>query len=261
MTKRRIAGSRALVTGASSGIGRELCRQLSRAGSDLVLVARRAEALQELATELESHHRRAEVVAGDITDPDLRRRAVERAQVCFGGLDLLINNAGVSAHGRFSEASPERLQRILDVNFIAAAELIRISLPTLRQGRTPMVVNIGSVLGRRGVPHNSEYCASKFALSGFSEALRAELSRDGIDLLLVSPGTVRTEFFDHLIERQGDLPWAPPRGVTPEKVAQQTVRAMERGRREIVPGLQAAGALWLNRLCPRLVDRWLRRYG
>jgi short-subunit dehydrogenase len=112
----------------------------------------------------------------------------------------LVNNAGIGAIGPFAEASPERLRKIMEVNFFAPAELIRSALPLLEAGKRPLIVNVSSVLGHRGIPKKSEYCASKFALHGFSDALRCELAPRGIDVLLVSPSTTATEFFDNVIE-------------------------------------------------------------
>src|SRR5204862_1887651 len=113
----------------------------------------------------------------------------------FGGLDALVNNAGIGALGRFDQADEARLRQVMEVNFFAPAEFVREALPHLKAGNRPIVVNIGSVLGHRAVPEKSEYCASKFALHGFSDALRAELAPLGIDVLLVSPSTTTSEFF------------------------------------------------------------------
>lgn len=261
MARRSLQNARALVTGASSGIGRALALELARSGVDLVLVARREAKLIELAAEIERLGRRAIRVVGDITLPETRDAALSAAREELGGLDLLINNAGVSAHGRFQTATPERLRAIMETNFFAAAELIRQSLPLLEQGRQPMVVNIGSILGHRGIPYNSEYCASKFALQGLSEALRAEFKPLGIDLLVVSPGTTDTEFFEHLIDKQGEMPWAQQKGVSAEVVARRTVRAIAAGKQEIIPSLRGWGLVLLNRLFPRTVDRMMARYG
>src|SRR4029079_8217356 len=120
--------------------------------------------------------------------------------------DLLINNAGVGALGRFEEAGAERLRRIMEVNFFALVEMARLAIPALQQGRRPLIVNISSILGHRAVPRSSEYCASKFAVQGFSESLRAELTRLKIGVLVVSPGTTATEFFDHAVESLGKQP-------------------------------------------------------
>ena len=200
--KREIRGSRAIVTGASSGIGREVARELARQGAMVVLTARRQDRLQELAGQIAAEGGRAEFVAGDITDPAVRAAAIETARKSFGGLDILVNNAGVGALGPFDTAEPERVRRVMEVNFFALVEMTRLALPLLKEGRRPILVNVGSILGHRGVPHNSEYAASKFAVHGFSESVRAEWAALGIDVLVVSPGTTETEFFDKVIEAQ-----------------------------------------------------------
>lgn len=259
--RRTLENCRAIITGASSGIGRALALELARRSADCVLVARREAPLLTLAAEITTIGRRAFPVVGDITDPAVRAEALATAQRELGGLDMLINNAGISAHGRFHSAAPERLRQIMEVNFFAAAELTRAAVPLLQKGRDPLVVNIGSILGRRGIPHNSEYCASKFALQGLSEALRAEFAPLGIDVLLVNPGTTDTEFFEHLIDKQGEIPWAQDRGVSPAYVANAAANAMERGRHEIIPSARGRWLVWLNRLCPWLLDRILAKYG
>jgi short-subunit dehydrogenase len=261
MARRSLSGSRVVLTGASSGIGRALALALARGGAKLVVVARRERPLDELAAEIEQLGGQAVVVRGDITDATVRQTLVERADTAFGGLDILINNAGVTAHGPFELASVERLRQIMEVNFFAAVELIRVAIPLLKRGRRPMVVNIGSILGHRAVPFNGEYCASKFALRGLSDALRAEFVPLGIDVLLVSPGSTDTELFDHLLEQHGELPWSPPRRVPPQHVAAATVRAIRRGRHEIVPSWRGQLLIWLDRLAPWLVNRLMARYG
>ncbi|HUY90672.1 MAG TPA: SDR family NAD(P)-dependent oxidoreductase [Pirellulales bacterium] len=261
MARRNLAGSRILITGASSGIGWALALELARAGAKLLLCARRAERLEALASEIRDLGGQAEIAVGDVTNADLRRAALAVAQDRFGGLDILVNNAGISAHGPFDQAGPERLRKIMEVNFFALAEMTREALPLLRQGRQPLVVNVGSILGHRGIPFQSEYCASKFAVRGLSESLRAELTKYGIDLLVVSPGTTDTEFFDHLLEKQGEMPWPEQPGVPASFVAQRTVRAMRLGRHEIVPNFRGRLLVYLNRFAPWLVDRWMEKYG
>ncbi|TWT48464.1 SDR family NAD(P)-dependent oxidoreductase [Botrimarina hoheduenensis] len=256
-----LAGKRALVTGASSGIGRALAVELARRGASVVCLARRAEELAQTAALVENEGALAVPVVGDVTDATYRAATLAAAVSRLGGLDLLINNAGVSAHGRFHESSVDRLRQIVEVNLFAAAELIHAATPLLKQGRDPAVVNIGSILGWRGVPHNAEYCASKFALRGFSEAIRPELSRIGVHVLHVSPGTVATPFFDHLIEKQAELPWAARRGESPGRVARLTLDAVARRRKELTIGV---GGWWLvqtARHAPWLLDLVMRRYG
>jgi short-subunit dehydrogenase len=260
MSRRNLTGSRVLITGASSGIGWALALELARRGARLVLNARRVERLQALAEEVRESGGEAELAVGDVTSAEVRRAALETAQDRFGGLDILVNNAGISAHGTFERAAPDRLRKIMEVNFFALAEMIREALPLLKQGRTPLVVNVASILGHRGIPFQSEYCASKFAVLGFSESLRAELSAHEIDLLVVSPGTTDTEFFDHLLEKQGEMPWPEQRPVPASVVAYRTARAMQQGRHEIIPNIRGRLLVYLNRLAPRLVDRWMERY-
>jgi short-subunit dehydrogenase len=260
MPYRDLVGSRAIVTGASSGIGRSLALELARQGAVLVVTARRAERLEELAAQIRVSGGAVHPVAGDIADPELRRRVIDTARSALGGLDLLVNNAGQGAVGRFDRASPERLRRIMEVNFFAVAELTRLALPLLKQGRRPMVVNVGSILGHVGVPRRAEYCASKFALQGLSESLRLELASDGIDVLVVSPGTTRTEFFASATDGDTEPDWPRHAATSPEAVARQTVRAIRAGRREIIPSFWGRLLCALKRLSPALTERILRRY-
>jgi short-subunit dehydrogenase len=261
MTRRSLTNRRALVTGASSGIGRALAVALARNGVDLVLLARREDRLADVSQEISRLGRRAICIAGDVTDAAVRQRAVAAAREQLGGLDILINNAGVAAHGRFAEADPARVRPIMEVNFFAPVELIREAIPLLREGVQPIIVNIGSILGRRGSPHKSEYSASKFAIHGFSEAVRPELARLGIDVLVVAAGPTETEHFDVLLEGTAELPWGNPPRQPAAEVARSVVRAIELGPHEIVTGWRGRMLLLLNRLAPRLVDRIMGRYG
>jgi short-subunit dehydrogenase len=148
----------------------------------------------------------------------------------------------------------------MEVNLFALAEMTREALPLLKQGRQPLIVNIASILGHRGIPYAAEYCASKFAVRGFSESLRAELTPHGIGLLVVSPGTTDTEFFDHLIENRIQMPWAKQTPVPASLVAQRTLRAMRSSRHEIIPNFRGRLLIYLNRLAPRFLDRWMAGY-
>jgi short-subunit dehydrogenase len=259
--KRSIAGSRALVTGASGGIGRAIALELAQQGAAVILVARRALALEQLVAEIRKAGGRAEFAVGDITEASVRRAALARAQSSFGGLDILVNNAGHGAMGRFADASPERLRQVFELNFFAAAELIREAVPQLQRGARPIVVNIGSILGHRATPRNSEYCASKFALRGLTESLRPELAQLGIDTLLVSPGTTESDFYQHVLNPGEKPPWRKQKPVPVEKVARAVVRAVRLGKREVIPSFRGRLLIWLNRLAPSLVDRLMRRYG
>ncbi len=259
MARRAISGLRTIVTGATSGIGRALVLELIRRGAKVVALGRRAERLQALAVEV-ADASRYRFVAGDVTRRDDRAAAIEMAVGQFGGLDALVNNAGIGALGLFQEADEARLRSVMEVNFFAPAEFIREALPHLSRGNRSIVVNIGSVLGHRAMPDKSEYCASKFALHGLSDALRAELAPQGIDVLLVSPSTTASEFFE---VAAGESPKPQGRfGAMPaEVVAKRVASAMAAGRQEII--LSAGGNLlvWLDRLCPPLANWLASRWG
>ena len=251
--KRNLHGRRTILTGASSGIGRALAVELGRHGARQILTARREQALQALRQEIDPSGENVDVVVGDITDAGIRNQLIQTCLEKYGGVDLLINNAGVGAIGPFADASPDRLQRIMEVNFTAAVELIRSALPQLQQGHQPMIVNMGSVLGHRAVPNKSEYCDSKFALHGFSDALRAELHPQ-VDVLLVSPSTTSSEFFDRLLEDQSTA--KRHQGMAPRRVAKNTVAAIQWGRQEIILSAGGKALVWLDRLCPPFAN-WL----
>src|SRR6202035_1141707 len=164
------------------------------------------------------------------TSPEDRQKMAAAAVAHFGGLDILVNNAGIGATGHFADVSPERLRQIMEVNFFGLTETTRALLRLSRKAHKRMIVNISSVAGKRGIPARSEYSASKFAVQGFSEALRAELAKDGIDVLVVSPGLTRTNFSQNMLERKALVQLDHMRGMTPAQVAWATLRAIERGK-------------------------------
>ncbi|MDR2441693.1 MAG: SDR family NAD(P)-dependent oxidoreductase [Planctomycetaceae bacterium] len=261
--KRTLKNSRILLTGASSGIGAALAFELAKAGSDLVLLARRETRLQEVAEQIRNQYgnsRKIETIIGDITDSEIRQRAVQTAVEQLGGLDILINNAGVGATALVESTTEETLRRIFEVNFFALFELTQLALPYLKLGNRPMVVNLSSIVGLRGVPHYGVYGAAKFAVSGISETMRAEFSRYGIDVLLVCPGTTQTEFFDVLYQSSSAPNMPVHHAVTPEYVAVQIVRAMKKGKHKIIPYFQAIILDYLNRYAPRLTDWIMTKY-
>ena len=186
---------------------------------------------------------------------DLARGAVMLAD------GTLFEGIGFGALGHFEDAPAEQLRKIFEVNFFAAAELIREALPLMKQGEQPIVVNVASILGLRAAPHNSEYCASKFALRGLSESIRAELSKTGVDVLVVSPGSTESDFFEHSIGHGRSTPWPTQPRVPAADVARATVRAIELGKHEIIPNFRGWLLCFLNRLAPRLVDKIMERYG
>ena len=262
MARRSLQQRRVLITGASSGVGRALALELANERPHLMLVARRETALKELAAELETQQvSSVNCVVGDLTQPETRQRVVDHVQNSWGALDVLVNNAGTSSHGRFAASDEETLRGVMETNFFSVAELTRLTLPLLRAGSDAVIVNVGSILGHRGAPYNSEYSASKAALRGWSDALRAELSAEGIDVLMVSPGTIDSEFFEHLLARHEPTPWPKQKGISPKATARQIVSALAKRKREIYPNWRGRLLVTANRWCPGLVDMVMKRFG
>jgi short-subunit dehydrogenase len=257
--RRRIAGSRILITGASQGIGRALALEAARRGAKVLAVARSEPLLRELAKEARAGGGTLETVVADVTSPRDRQRMVEAAVGFFGGLDVLVNNAGIGATGHFADVSPERLRKIMEVNFFGVTETTRVFLPLLKRGVKPAIVNISSIAGKRGIPARSEYSASKFAVQGFSEALRAELAKDSVDVLLVCPGLTQTNFSQNMIEQKALMKLDHLRGMTADKVAALTLKAIARGKNEMCLTLQGKLIAFVSRFLPRLADRIVKR--
>ncbi|GIW92036.1 MAG: glucose dehydrogenase [Pirellulaceae bacterium] len=250
--RRQIAGGRWIVTGASRGIGQALAECAAGRGARLLLVARSADRLERLAQQLAAT---AEVhyLAGDLTEPQFRQQIGDWVGKNWAGCDVLINNAGVGSYGPLAEAPESRLRAVMELDFFAPILLAQRLLPWLKQGRDPLIANIGSVLGYCAVPWKAEYCAAKAALRMAVDAWRAELAGSGVDVLLVSPSTVETSFFDHLAA--GSHPPHKRRGASPQWIALQTLKAIEHRRSEVVLTWEARALVWVSRFFPALL-RW-----
>jgi short-subunit dehydrogenase len=256
---RDLKGLRMLITGASSGIGRCLAEQAAARGANIALAARSTELIHELAGELNERGGRAIAVPTDITSETDRDRLLESVVEQFGGLDVLVNNAGVAGWGHFATATEDILRQTMEVNFFAPAELMRRAVPILLRGKKPAIVNVASTCGRRGLPAWTEYSASKFALCGLTEALRAEFARFDIDVLLILPGLTDSGMAGHLLRSEGRMNIDRTKGMTPQAVAAGILDSLERNRAETVLGREARWLLRINRFFPRLVDRLMAR--
>lgn len=254
MARRDLKGLRILVTGASQGIGRAIATEGAKAGCQVIASARSAELLEELRVEISSAGGSIVTVVSDITNPADRERLRETAATAFGGLDVLINNAGIGATGHFMDSDPAALRQIFETNYFALCEMVRIMLPLLKVGRTPAICNISSVVGRRAYPARSLYSASKFAVAGFSEAIRAELSKDGVDVLVVNPGLTQTNFSKNMLEAKAKLSLDHKRGMTSEAVALATLKAIRKGSTETTLTLNGKLLVLVSRFAPWLVD-------
>ena len=257
--RRRLAGLRAVVTGGSSGVGAAVARGLAARGCAVLATARRADRLAALAAERPVAGPPIVVLAGDVTDAAFRRRLVVAAAERLGGLDLVVAAAGCGAIGPFRDGSAATFARVVDVDFLAPAELVRECLPLLAHGTDPAVVLVGSILGLHPLPLHGEYCAAKAALTALAGTLRIELAGDGIEVLLASLGPVESEFWDNLLAGRRP-PWSRGRRMPAARAAAAILRGLERRRREVVPGWQARGYALAARFAPWLIDALAARH-
>lgn len=259
MARRELSGLRVLVTGASQGIGRAIAVLAAERGCKVIASARSADMLAELAKEVRAAGGMIETVASDINKAPDREAMIAAARQHLGGLDMLVNNAGIGATGHFMDSDPQVLRDIFETNYFALCELTRLAIPVLKEGRTPMIVNVSSVVARRAYPARSLYSSSKFALAGFSEALRSELAKDGIDVLVVNPGLTQTNFSKNMLEAKAKQSLDHKRGMTPEQVADATLTAARKGKSEITLTLQGKMLVLVTRFFPWLFDIFAKK--
>ena len=243
-----------LITGASEGIGASFAKLLGQRGAKLSLTALPSDAFKNECTPVRV------ITTGDITDPDLRRAAVNRTITQFGRVDILINNTGVGQYGYPSEIDTEISKRMFDINVFSALALTQLVIPGMRERRSGVIVNIGSVGGKVSLPWAVMYCATKWALHCVDDSLRRELQRDGIQVVKVCPGIVATNFRDHVLAGKAPGPVEDIRRVvTPDQVAAAAIRGVERGRRTVYEPWIGCIFTALEFFSPAVMDWYLGR--
>ena len=253
----------ALITGASAGIGLELAKLFAADGHDLVLVARRADAMGKLADSLRAKHGIVvRIWPADLADPQAPRQLQERAVAEAVAVDILVNNAGFGAVGHFHELSPKRQLGIIDVNMRALTEMTYHFLPAMRERRRGRILNLGSIVGFLPGPYMAVYYASKAYVVSFSEALAEELIGSGITVTCLCPGYTATEFQKAAgIQKTGML--ARLRPMPAATVARIGYRGLMAGRRLVVPGWGNRISVFGLRFSPRRFTvgaaSWLQR--
>jgi short-subunit dehydrogenase len=251
----KLAQARALVTGASGGIGAAVVAEIVRNGGKVLITGRDEESLQRLARALDREGETIAVLAADVTRAGDRRKIVDAA--CRYGVNVLINNAGVASFGMFSDASGEDVEHAFAVNVLAPMHLCKDLLPHLRRQQRAHIVNIGSVFGAIGYPGHATYSATKFALRGFSEALRRELGNTNVRLHYLAPRATRTKFNCSAVEALN-----AKFGVAmdaPERVALAVRHMLEAEQADAVIGWPEKLFVRINAVLPGLVDRALAK--
>jgi len=247
------AGAACLVTGASSGIGRATAEALARKGARLALSGRDPARLRAVAADTGG-----EAILADLTEPGAPARVAREARERLGGVDVLVNNAGVGLAGPFGDADAARVDELVAVNLRAPMLLARALVPDMLERGRGAVVNVASIAGHLGVAGETVYAASKAGLIGFSESLRQELSHTPVRVSLVSPGVVDTMFF----ERRG-VPYARrrPRPVPPERVAAAILAAIETGAPRLFVARWFALPVRLHATLPGVYRTLAARFG
>ncbi|MDX1803223.1 MAG: SDR family oxidoreductase [Alcanivorax sp.] len=250
------------ITGASSGIGEALAREYARRGALLVLSARREDQLQRVREELVNADQHL-VLALDLADEDAMPAAVEAVRATFGRLDQVVHNGGISQRSRVADTSLAVDRRIMEVNFFGTVALTKAVLPWLKQQGGGRFVVVTSLVGELPTPLRSAYSASKHALHGFFESLRAEEYDAGIRVTLVMPGFIRTQVSVNALtgdgSSQGSMDAAQEAGIAPEECARSVVAAVQSERDQVIIAGRERAGIYLKRWSPPLYRRLIRK--
>jgi NADP-dependent 3-hydroxy acid dehydrogenase YdfG len=255
MPWRSIEGKTAVVTGATSGIGRETALALSAAGAKVMLAGRRLEKLEALAGEIMAAGRVAAWQRTDVSSRADVRALIDSAVDRFGTVDILVNNAGSGMFARIEETDIDAFRTLMDTNFWGVVYGCEVAVPVMRRQPTRgLIMNVASIAGKRGMPLFSAYCATKFAVAGYSESLRAELAMDGIEVTTVFPGLVDTEFSGAARNDTGlPMPATIP-GLPAAALAQALVANARFPQRELVLAGDAQLIQLVNTVAPWALD-------
>jgi NADP-dependent 3-hydroxy acid dehydrogenase YdfG len=247
-------GKVAIVTGASTGIGRALALALVRAGSRVVLASRNIQALENLSQEIRQLGGQALVVPTDVTSTEQVARLIDRTEQEWGAIDMLFANSGLYVRGHVTSLTLADFEKALDVNFYGMLRAVLEVLPRMLKRGSGHIVLMSSIDGRKGLPLDAPYVAAKSAMRGFAGVLRQELHGTGVRLTIVYPGRIDTPMISH-------LEFHPISAKIPaEAVAQATLRGMRRNQVEVVIPFLAWGLLYADMLMPRVADFFVRLF-
>ena len=246
------------ITGASSGIGEALALELAKRDATLVLTARRAVRLEALRSKCPDPDR-VHVLCADLLDEGSWTRLAEEAQAAAGPIDVLVNNAGITQRAPAQDTDLADARRLMELNYFAPIALTNAVLPSMLARGTGRIVVVSSVAGYVGTPLRSSYAASKHAVRGYFDSLRAELHSTGVGVTVVCPGYIRTEISTHAISSDGQThaktDAAVAAGMDPSDCARVIADAMAKGRSEVHVGGKEVYGIYLKRFFPKLLER------
>ena len=259
--KETIRGKAIVLTGASAGIGRAAALGLAREGARLFLVARRADRLAEVDAEVRKLGGTAFVQALDLRHADSVKTMIRSACEKLGRIDVLINNAAFGYFGTVEKTPPALVREIFEVNFEAPLLASQLVIPIMKRQGGGHIINVSSVVGKRGLPMSGIYSATKFALNGLSESLRIELRDSNIRVSLINPASTKTEFSEALRRVDVSADFGPiGHQQSAEEVADAIVRCVHRPKLEVYPYWPSRLVAWFNVLAPSFVDAVTIRY-
>ncbi|MBW4674456.1 MAG: SDR family oxidoreductase [Desmonostoc geniculatum HA4340-LM1] len=246
--------STALITGASSGIGKAFAQELAARKTNLVLVARSEDKLKQLAQELQDKHKiEVDVIVKDLTEANAAAAVFDTTKAKGLTIDLLINNAGFGSYGDFAESDGERQVKIIQLNIVALVDLTHKFLPLMRERRSGSIINVSSITGFQPIPYLAVYAASKAFILSFSEALWAENRQYGVRILVTCPGPIETNFFAEA-HFPPALAGSTEKVYSSEEVVRESLRALEEWRPTVIIGdITTQMRSTLARLVPRKI--------
>jgi short-subunit dehydrogenase len=248
----QLQDKRVVLTGATGGIGQAMAIHLAKQGAKLGLVGTRHDALNELREHLQQYHDQVISIPVDLTTEQGQKQIVLDMHARFGGIDVLINNAGITEFTEFNEQQPEMIERILKVNVVAPMQLTRRVLPEMLERKSGQIVNIGSTFGSIAFAYFTSYSVSKFALRGFSEALRREIAGNGVNITYVAPRAVKTSLNNSVVNEMAEK--VKMNMDHPAIVARKIVNAIIKDKKDIYFGFPESIFVRINGILPRLVD-------
>ncbi len=253
-----LEGKIIVITGASSGIGEAMAREYAAAGAKVVLGARSVDKLQHIVSEITEKGGQAAFAGVDVTRPEECKHLIDTAVDTFGGIDVLICNAGLSMRAIFDDVDLAVLHKLMDVNFWGAVNCCKYALPYIQESKGS-IVGISSVAGLHGLPGRTGYSASKYAMTGFLETLRIENLKKGIHVMIACPGfTASNVRFSALTadgSQQGETPRDESKMMTAEEVAHRVAKGILNRKRLCLMEIEGRATFFFKKFCPAFVDK------
>ena len=241
-----------LITGASSGIGKESAIEFAKLGANIILVARKKDKLEQVANELKKFNVSTLVCQCDVSKKDQVKEMSKIVLEKFESIDVLVNNAGFAIYGSVDDLTIDEIESQMETNYFGMVYCIKNFLPSMLKKKSGHIVNVASVAASFGLPGIASYCASKFAMLGFSEGLKHELNNTGVGITVVSPIMVRTNFFEHPSFEK--MPNFSPVSLSSKTVAKTILKAANSPRLEIIVPSVVRGAVWAKNTFPYVIN-------